>query len=122
MSRDSRAISKKHDQQVPKNQCGLTHDLINFELTHVPTMIIFPLLVGEVLKNGMPDHIFLSSFHDSCTRYHGEKRKLNMRHGFPYCKGFEKMECPGIFFSLLSMIPARYHWEKKETKQKAGFY
>jgi len=45
-----------------------------------------------------------------------------MRHGFPYCKGFEKLECPGIFFSLLSMIPAGYHWEKKETKQKAGFY
>jgi len=43
----------------------------------------------------------------------GEKTKLNMRHGFPYCKGFEKIECPGIFFSLLSMIPARYHWEKK---------
>ncbi len=122
MSRDSRAISKKHDQQVPKNQCGLTYDLINFELTHVPTMIFFPLFVGQVLKNGMPDHIFLSSFRDSCTRYHEEKRKLNMRQGFPYCKGFEKVECPGIFFSLLSMIPARYHWEKKETKQEAGFY
>jgi hypothetical protein len=23
-----------------------------------------------------------------------------MRQGFPYCKGFEKLECPGIFFSL----------------------
>jgi hypothetical protein len=54
----------------------------------------------------MPDHISLSSFHDSCTRYHGEKRKSNMRHGFLYCKGFEKMECMSIFLSLLSMIPA----------------
>jgi hypothetical protein len=55
-------------------------------------MIFFPLLLGEVLKNEMPDHISLSSFHDSCTRYHGGKRKLNMRQGFLYCKGFEKME------------------------------
>jgi hypothetical protein len=57
-----RSHLQKHDQQVPKNQCRLTHDLINFELTHVPTMIFFRLLLGEVLKNGMADHIFLSSF------------------------------------------------------------
>jgi hypothetical protein len=40
----------------------------------------------EGFENGMPDHIFLSSFHDSCTR---GTRKLNMRQGFTYCKGFE---------------------------------
>jgi hypothetical protein len=27
-----------------------------------------------------------------------------------------------MFFSLLSMIPALDHWEKKEIKYEAGFY
>jgi hypothetical protein len=34
----------------------------------------FPYCKG--FENGMPDHIFRSSFHDSCTRYHGEKGNL----------------------------------------------
>ncbi len=74
----SGAISKKHDQQVPKNQCRLTHYLINFELTHVPTMILFPLLVGEVLKNT----IFFSFLSMIPARDHWEKRKLNIRQGY----------------------------------------
>jgi hypothetical protein len=40
--------------------------------------------------------------------------------GFQHCKGFEKMECPGIFFFLLSMIPARYHWEKRKLNIGQG--
>jgi hypothetical protein len=42
-----------------------------------------------VLKMGMPDHIFLSPFHDTCRVSRG-KRKLNMMQGFTYCKCFEK--------------------------------
>jgi hypothetical protein len=30
------------------------------------------------------------------------------------------MECPGIFFFLLSMIPARYHWEKRKLNIGQG--
>ncbi len=75
-------------------------------------MIFFPLLAGEFLKNGMPYHIFLSSFHDLCTRYHGEKRKLNMRHGFPYCKGFENGMPDHIFRSSFHDSCTRYHGEK----------
>ncbi len=41
-----RSHLQKHDQQFPKNQCRLTHDLINFELTHVPTMIFFSSAFG----------------------------------------------------------------------------
>ncbi len=45
----------------------------------------------------------------------------NTRQGFQHCKGFEKMECPGIFFFLLSMIPARYHWEKRKLNMGQDF-
>jgi hypothetical protein len=53
--------------------------------------------------------------------YHTEKRKLNKRQSFQYCKGFENMECLGIFFSLLSMLPAWYDWEKRKLKKRQGF-
>ncbi len=33
-------------------------------------------------ENGVPDHIFLSSFHDSCTRYHWEKKEMKYEAGF----------------------------------------
>jgi hypothetical protein len=33
-------------------------------------------------ENGMPDHIFLSSFHDSCTRHHWEKKEIKYEAGF----------------------------------------
>jgi hypothetical protein len=88
-------------------------------------MIFFPLLVGEVLKNGMPDHISLSSFHDSFTWYHGGKRKLNMRQGFLYSKGFEKMECLTIFLSIsLSCFHdfcTRDHGEKRKLNKRQDF-
>jgi hypothetical protein len=31
-------------------------------------------------ENGVPDHIFLS--HDSCTRYHWEKKEMKYEAGF----------------------------------------
>jgi hypothetical protein len=31
------------------------------------------LLIVKVLKMGMPDHIFLSSFHDACRVSRGKK-------------------------------------------------
>ncbi len=85
-------------------------------------MIFFRLLVGEVLKNGMPDHIFLSSLHDSCIWYHGGKRQLNMRQGFLYCKGFEKNGMSRQFFLSSFHDTCMVSLGKKETKQEAGFY
>ncbi len=71
------------------------------------------LLSVKVLKNGMPDHIFLSSFHDSCTQYHGEGGEQgNTWQGFQHCTGLEKMECPGIFFPwyLHGIIGKKGNW------------
>ncbi len=105
-----------------KKSMWLTHDLINFELTHVPTMIFFRLLVGEVLKNGMPDHIFLSSLHDSCTWYHGGgKRKLNKRQGFPYCKGFEKNGMSRQFFLSSFHDTCTVSLGKRKLNKRQGF-
>ncbi len=66
-------------------------------------------------ENGVPDHIFLSSFHDSCTRYHGGKMKLNMRQGFTDCEGFENGVPDHIFLSSFRFLALRsigrgFHW------------
>jgi hypothetical protein len=58
----------------------------------------------------MAHHISLSSFHDSCTRYHGGKRKLNMRQGFLLSVKVLKKGMPEHIF--LSTIP---DWEKNMT-------
>jgi hypothetical protein len=72
-------------------------------------------------ENGVPDHIFLSSFHDSCTRYHVGKMKLNMRQGFTDWKGFENGVPDHIFLSSFHDT-CTVSLGKKETKQEAGFY
>jgi hypothetical protein len=50
------------------------------------------------------------------------KRQLNMRQGFPYCKGFEKNGMSRQFFLSSFHDTCTVSLGYKETKQEAGFY
>ncbi len=68
-------------------------------------------------ENGVPDHIFLCSFHDTCTVSLG-KKETKQEAGFT---NFEN-GVPDHFFLCSFHDTCTVSLGKKETKQEAGFY